>query len=210
MDEEIKEEVLDSPLVVHKKDDASYQETAEPSMQTTHIDEDGDAPTLERHRFKKVKKKKKWPYFLAALVVIVIVVLAVLFARGVIKLPSADSSQTTAKSYTTQEANQFENTITVKGTYIFYEGVEVDGISGLEREIKYQDKGRKFTVQDEHADSNFLNLEVLSLLTDYGMEYEVEHIQSSGLVSKYEVTTAATDTAAETTAAADTTAAPAQ
>ena len=52
--EEIKEENLDSPLVVHKKDDASYQEAnTEVSMQNTHVDEDSDMPTLERHRFKK-------------------------------------------------------------------------------------------------------------------------------------------------------------
>ena len=58
--EEIKEENLDSPLVVHKKDDASYQEAnTEVSMQNTHVDEDSDMPTLERHRFKKEKKKKK-------------------------------------------------------------------------------------------------------------------------------------------------------
>ena len=57
--EEIKEENLDFPLVVHKKDDASYQEAnTEVSMQNTHVDEDSDMPTLERHRFKKEKKKK--------------------------------------------------------------------------------------------------------------------------------------------------------
>ena len=60
MADEIKEEKLDSPLVVHKKGDASYQEEGnEVSMQNTHVDEDSDAPTLERHRFKKEKKKKK-------------------------------------------------------------------------------------------------------------------------------------------------------
>ena len=57
MADEIKEEKLDSPLVVHKKGDASYQEeNNEVSMQNTHVDEDSDAPTLERHRFKKEKK----------------------------------------------------------------------------------------------------------------------------------------------------------
>ena len=50
MADEIKEEKLDSPLVVHKKGDASYQEEGnEVSMQNTHVDEDSDAPTLERH-----------------------------------------------------------------------------------------------------------------------------------------------------------------
>ena len=60
MADEIKEEKLDSPLVVHKKGDASYQEEGnEVSMQNTHVDEDSDAPTLERHRFKKRKEKEK-------------------------------------------------------------------------------------------------------------------------------------------------------
>ena len=64
MADEIKEERLDSPLVVHKKDDASYQETAgEISMSATHTDEEsGDTPTLERQRFKKKKKKSYYSW----------------------------------------------------------------------------------------------------------------------------------------------------
>lgn len=197
MDEEIKEERLDSPLVVHKKDDASYQEESnEVSMQNTHIDEDSDAPTLERHRFKKEKKKKKWPYVLIVILVAAVVVVAVLANNGTIKLPQSKTTTTTEKSYTTEAANPFKDTITIKGTYIFYEGTELDDIGSLEREIKYQDENKTFTVQDEHADSNFLNKEVLPLLTEYKMQYNVTHIQSSGLISKYEATTqAASDTA---------------
>ncbi len=41
----------------------------------------------------------------------------------------------------------------------------------------------------KRADSNFLNKEVLPLLTKYKMKYNVTHIQSSGLISKYEATT---------------------
>ena len=54
MDDEIKEEKLESPLVVHKKDDASYQETArEFDMSSTHTDDEAwDFPTLLRHRFR--------------------------------------------------------------------------------------------------------------------------------------------------------------
>ena len=85
MADEIKEEKLDSPLVVHKKGDASYQEEGnEVSMQNTHVDEDSDAPTLERHRFKKEKKKKKWPYVLAVIVVAAVVVIALLVNNGTI------------------------------------------------------------------------------------------------------------------------------
>ncbi|MGN1329101.1 MAG: hypothetical protein ACI4V4_05345 [Eubacterium sp.] len=195
MEEEIKEEILDSPLVVHKSDDASYQETAsEGGMQTTHIDEDSDVPTLERHRFKKIKKKKKWPYVLIALFVAAVVVIVVLANNGVIKLGADETTTQPKKSYTTQAENPFVDTITVKGTYIFFEGVEVDGIGGLEREIKYLDKGTKFIIQDENADSTFLNFEVLDLLTGYEMDYEITHIVSSGLVSKYETTTAPAST----------------
>ena len=191
MEEEIKEEILDSPLIVHKKTDASYQETAsEVGMQTTHIDEDSsDEPTLERHRFKKKKKKKKWPYVLIALIVIAVAVLAVLFNKGVISLHQKESTTAPRKSYTTQAENKFENTITVKGTYLFFEGQEIDGIGELEREIKYLDKGTKFVVQDENANSDFLNFEVLSLLSKYEMEYDITHIVSSGLTSVYEITT---------------------
>ena len=62
--EEIKEfnkEVLgklDSPLVVHIKGDASYEEdTSAFEMNETHTDE--ERPTLMRHRFRKEKKSKK-------------------------------------------------------------------------------------------------------------------------------------------------------
>lgn len=197
MADEIKEEKLDSPLVVHKKGDASYQEEGnEVSMQNTHVDEDSDAPTLERHRFKKEKKKKKWPYVLAVIVVAAVVVIAVLVNNGTINLSKKETTSDSTKSYTTDVVNPFKDTITVKGTYIFYEGTELDDISFLEREIKYQDADKTFTVQDEHADSNFLNKEVLPLLTKYKMKYNVTHIQSSGLISKYEATTqAVSDTA---------------
>lgn len=210
MEEEIKEEKLDSPLVVHKKSDASYQEAqTEVEMQTTHIDEDSDAPTLERHRFKKVKKKKKWPYVLVVLVVALIVVLAVMFNNGTIKLPQHQTTSETKKSYTTEVPNSFADTITVKGTYLFYEGNELDDIGALEREIKYQDENKTFTVQDEHADSNFLNKEVLPLLTKYNMKYNVTYIESSGLISKYETTSVPEVTeAAPTEAPAVTEAAP--
>lgn len=192
MADEIKEEKLDSPLVVHKKGDASYQEEGnEVSMQNTHVDEDSDAPTLERHRFKKEKKKKKkkWPYMLAVIVVAAVVVIALLVNNGTINLSKKETTSASTKSYTTDVVNPFKDTITIKGTYIFYEGTELDDIGSLEREIKYQDADKTFTVQDEHADSNFLNKEVLPLLTKYKMKYNVTHIQSSGLISKYEATT---------------------
>lgn len=188
MDEEIREEKLDSPLVVHKKSDASYQETAaEVTMSATHTDDDSsDAPTLERHRFRKDKKKKKWPYGFLVLVAIAMVVLCALFYSDVIPLREKETTTTTTRSYTTQPVNEFEGIITVKGTYIFFEGEELDGIQELVKEIKYLDEGTKFVIQDENADSNFLNYEVLSNLSLYNIDYEITHIVSSGLKSKYE------------------------
>lgn len=188
MEEEIKEERLDSPLVVHKKSDASYQETAtEVTMNATHTDDEtSDMPTLERHRFRKEKKKKKWPYVLIVLIAIVMAVLCALIYSDVIPVREKETTTQTTRSYTTQKTNEFKGIITVKGTYIFFEGTEVDGIKGLEKEIKYLDNGTKFEIQDENADSNFLNYEVLSLLSKYNFDYEITHIVSSGLKSKYE------------------------
>jgi uncharacterized protein (UPF0333 family) len=209
MEEEIKERQLDSPLVVHKKDDASFQETAsEVAMSSTHTDEEtGDAPTLERHRFKKKKKKKKAPYILLLLIAIVVAVVCALAYNGVIPFSSEETTTVpTSKSYVTQAENDFEGIITVKGTYIFFEGKEVDGIQGLEKEVKYLDKGTKFTIQDENADSDFLNFDVLSILSKYGIDYDITHIVSSGLISQYETTATTTaSTTASTTKAESTT-----
>ena len=193
MADEIKEERLDSPLVVHKKDDASYQETAgEISMSATHTDEEsGDTPTLERHRFRKKKKKKKAPYIILVLVAVAAAVICALIYNGIIPVTPNETTTTTRKSYTTQQENKFEGIITVKGTYIFFEGEEVDGIKGLEDEVKYLDEGTSFVVQDENAESNFFNFEVLDVLTRYNIKFEVNHSVSSGLISKNEATSAA-------------------
>lgn len=206
MEEEIKEERLDSPLIVHKKGDASYQETAnEVTMSATHTDEESsDAPTLERHRFRKEKKKKKYPYILLGLFAVAAAVICALVYNGVIPVGEKETTTQTTRSYTTQQQNEFKGIITVKGTYIFFEGKEVNGIQELEKEIKYLDEGTKFVIQDENADSNFLNFEVLSLLSQYKIDYDITHVVSSGLESKYENMTTTTTT---TTKKADTTAA---
>lgn len=197
------EEILDSPLVVHKESDASYQETAsEMTMNSTHSEEEEDSlPTLERHRFKKKKKNKGPLWVVIAVIAVVAAVLLAVNYSGILNDDKDATEPTTKKSYTTQQANKFEGIITVKGTYIFVEGKEVDGISGLEREIKYLDAGTKFIIQDENADSNLLNQQdgILSTLSKYNIEYEITHIVSSGLMSKYE-TTAAASTASTTAA----------
>lgn len=193
MKDELMEEKLDNPLVVHKESDASYQEMAsEVSMSNTHTDEDVDAPTLERHRFKKEKKRKKWPWVLIILVAAAIVVFVVLHNKGYFDKAPQTTESTTRKSYTTQEENKFEGIITVKGTYIFFEGEEVDGIRGLERKVKYLDAGTSFVVQDEKADSSFLNDDVIPILEKYDIKYTTKYIVSSGLIAKNEKTTQST------------------
>ena len=87
--------------------------------------------------------------------------------------------------------NPYEGIITVKGTYIFFEGEEVDGIEGLESEVRYLDSGASFVIQDEDADSTFLYEEVLPLLQQYGIQTEVRYVVSSGLTSRYETTSGA-------------------
>ncbi|MCC8072974.1 MAG: hypothetical protein LIO62_02465 [Clostridiales bacterium] len=208
MDEEIIEETLDSPLVVHKKSDASYQETAgDLTMNSTHSDDSSDEPTLERHRFKKEKKNNSWKWVLFAFIAIAVAVTIALYQSGKINFGEKESTTTTKKSYTTQAANEFEGIITIKGTYIFFEGEELDDISQLERKIKYLSEGTSFVIQDESADSNFLNYEVLSLLSEYNISYEIMHIVSSGLVSKYEnITTTTTTTTTKKSSDSKTTA----
>lgn len=185
MSAEFEEEKLDSPLIVHKVTDASYIDTAaKVDVEYTH-GEDGNA-TLERHRYKKVKKKKKWPYFLMLAVIIVAVACAFYF-RGT-KDPAENNTTvpTTDNNVTINVEDRFDNVITVKGTYVFFEGEEVEGLNGLEKEIKYLDKDTVLTVQDESADQMFLGDEILPLLDSYGFKYETKFIISSGLKSQYE------------------------
>lgn len=183
------DEKLDSPLVVHKETDASYEENnAELDVNITHIDE--DTATLERHRFKKVKKKSKAPYFIC-IVLIIAAVLAGLYFGGVIP-DLFDKNDTTTpsieKSESTTEENRFKGIITVKGTYLFFEGREINGTEELISEIKYADENTSFVIQDENADSTFLNDEILPVLTSYNIQYEVKYIVSSGLMSAKETT----------------------
>ena len=185
MSAEFEEEKLDSPLIVHKVTDASYIDTAvKVDVEYTH-GEDGNA-TLERHRFKKVKKKKKWPYFIMFAVVIVAVAVAFYFNGTKEPVDNNTTKPTEDSSITINIEDRFNNVITVKGTYIFFEGEEVEGLNGLEKEIKYLDKSTALTVQDESADQLFLAEEVLPLLDRYGLKYETKFIISSGLKSQYE------------------------
>lgn len=197
MSNEYNDEHLDSPLVVHKVTDASYRETENiVDVNITHIEE--ETATLERHRFKKEKKSSKWPVVITFLVV-VIAVFCYLYFSGTIGNFAGNETTTApvSENYTLPE-NLYEGIITVKGTYIFFEGEEVDGIEGLTREIRYLDAGTQFVVQDDDADDTFLNEEVLPLLSDYGINVtEIRPVMSSGLTSKYETTAQSDTTAAQ-------------
>lgn len=188
--------VLCSPLIVHKEGDASYQpDTVEDGMTATHTEDELEAPTIERHRFRKKKKNHKGAYVLILLLVAAVAVCAALYFTGTYDFglkPKETTTQAAKATDTTQETTNYDHVITVKGTYLFYEGQEVDGVEGLIAAIKYEPAGSTFTVQDENANSNFLNNNVLSTLSLYKMNYNITHIVSSGLTSKYETTKATT------------------
>ncbi len=181
-----RDEKLDNPLVVHKESDASYQ-APEDTSATENISIDDEEFTFERHRFRKEKKKRHPVIYIIIAVVVVVAIIVGLYYGGAFSGDKEESVETTTKeSETTTEGNKFEGIITVKDTYIFFEGEEVDGINGLEKCIKYMDKGTHFIVQDESADPDFLNGEVVDLLQSYDIDYEITYIVSSGLVSQYE------------------------
>ncbi len=188
--------VLCSPLIVHKEGDASYQpDTVEDGMTATHTEDELEAPTIERHRFRRKKKSHRGAYVLILLLVAAVAVCAALYFTGTYDFGIKSKETTTraaATSDTTQETTNYDHVITVKGTYLFYEGQEVDGVEGLIAAIKYEPEGSTFTVQDENANSNFLNNNVLSTLSLYKMNYNITHIVSSGLTAKSETTKATT------------------
>lgn len=180
-------EHLDSPLVVHKVTDASYHEiSSEVDVDATHVEE--ETATLERHRFRKEKKSSKLPVIITFIVILVAVFCYLYFSGSLAGIGLGTAVTTTeaeTDSYTVEE-NPYEGIITVKGTYIFFEGTEINGIEGLQREVRYLDSGTSFVVQDENADATFLYEEILPLLEEYDIEYEVKYIVSSGLTSQYE------------------------
>lgn len=187
-------EKLDSPLVVHKKTDASYAESvSDYTMEETHIEE--EQPTLERHRFKKDNKKgSKKPLVVAIIILVLVVVFGALYLTGNISFKKASDykkpvTSTTQTTTSLQEA--YKNTIVVKDTYIFVDGVEVDGIEGLQDALKYEDQSTtRYTIIDEDADSIFLNDNVLPILQSmkfYDKRTKITHKESTGLMAKEEI-----------------------
>lgn len=187
-------EKLDSPLVVHKKTDASYDESvSDYTMEETHIEE--EQPTLERHRFKKDNKNgSKKPLVVAIIILVLVVVFGALYLTGNISLKKTSDYKkpvTTTTQTTTSLQEAYKNTIVVKGTYIFVDGVEVDGIEGLQDALKYEDQSTtRYTIIDEDADSIFLNDNVLPILQSmkfYDKNTKITHKESTGLMSKEEI-----------------------
>ena len=195
---------LDNPLVVHKKGDASYSDVSTANtMNETHSDE--DTPTLERHRFRKEQKSHTKSIVLLFIIVIIAAAFAGLYFTGNITFGTKES--TTKKAATTEATTtleeKYKGTIVVKDTYIFVDGKEVDGIEGLQKAIEYETPSTTaYKIIDEGANSDFLNNDVLDLLTQlkfYGEDTVIEHIVSTGLIAAAETTTLPPETTTTTT-----------
>lgn len=193
---------LDNPLVVHKKSDASYDENAPAfEMSETHTDE--ARPTLMRHRFKKEKKSRSGYIFILVIIAILAVVFAALYYTGNITFNEKETSSTTETTTqtTTSITDLYEGTIVVKDMYIFVNGIEVDGIEGLQNALEYEDKSTTaFTIIDENANSDYLNFEILPILEQLGFydeRTEITHKASTGLIAQAEKTTALPETESE-------------
>lgn len=190
---------LEPPLVVHKKSDTSYDNNNNSvlEMNDTHIDD--NKPTLTRHRFKKDDKKKgKGVVVVIFIAVVVVAVFAALYFTGNIPLNNSKSnsqSSSQTSETTTSLQQKYAGTIVVKGMYIFVDGTEVDGIQGLTESLKYLDKSTtayKIIIEgtQNSYESSYYNSDILGCLTQlgfYGDDTKVEHVDSTGLMSKDEI-----------------------
>lgn len=196
---DIVEEALDAPLVVHKKSDASYQDgVTNVDMNETHIT--NDKPTLERHRFKKdPNQKSNKPILIVVIIIVLAVAFGVLYLTGNISFDN--KKETTVKQTTTETTTSIEEayagTIVVKGMYIFVDGVEVDGIEGMQDALRYTDKSTTaYQIIDEDANSDLLNNGVLPTLMEIGFydeNTEIIHKGYTGLMAAEETTITTTE-----------------
>ena len=196
---DIVEEALDAPLVVHKKNDASYQDgVTNVDMNETHIT--NDKPTLERHRFKKdPNQKSNKPILIVVFIIVLAVAFGVLYLTGNISFDN--QKETTVKQTTTETTTSIEEayagTIVVKGMYIFVDGVEVDGIEGMQDALRYTDKSTTaYQIIDEDANSDLLNNGVLPTLMEIGFydeKTEIIHKGYTGLMAAEETTITTTE-----------------
>lgn len=196
---------LDNPLVVHKKSDSSYEEdTSAFEMNQTHNDE--ERPTLERHRFRKEPKKRGSNL---AVVLFLLIVAAGVFAglyytghTPFNRQEKTSETVTVTEEETTNLTDKYVGKIVVKDTYIFVDGVEVEGIQGLQEALKYVTPSpTAYEIVIEHANSEFLNDNVYNILTDLGFFSDktvVTHIDKTGLMSAEEIAAEEAATAKET------------
>ncbi len=201
MSEDFEVEKLDAPLVVHKPSDASYKKAESPEVTMNDTRVEDNAPTLKRHRFQKTESEKANKSFVFFLAIIVIAVgIGILYATG--GLNFSKSEVTTTAPSTTEEVTSIEEvydgTIVIKNRFIFVDGYEVDGIKGLQNELKYVDKSTTaYIIIDEGADASYLNDEILPVLMNlgfYGEDTEITHKESTGLIAYDETTTTTTTT----------------
>lgn len=196
---------LDSPLVVHKKGDASYEEsTAAFEMNETHT---GEArPTLTRHRFKKEKKSRSGLYTVLIILVVLAVAFAALYFTGNIKFEKNTTTAQTTEEQITEEPTTtlqdlYKGKIVVKDMYIFVDGEEVDGIAGLQDALAYETPSpTAYEIIDEHANADYLNFEILPIMQKLGF-YDsstvITHIAKTGLIAYAETTTLPPETTTE-------------
>lgn len=195
---------LESPLIVHKKSDASYEDTASSQeMSETHTEE--ERPNLTRHRFKKDKKKKNHWVLPIVIIVAAAAVFTGLYFSGILspqkqEKTTADTSNTSVETTTTLQ-QAYEGKIVIKNTYIFVDGIEVNGIEGLQNALKYVDPSpTAYEIVKEDANADFLNNDVLPLMLDMGFYDEstvISTIASTGLIAQEETTAPPTEPPAE-------------
>ena len=172
-------------------------------MNETHIT--NDKPTLERHRFKKnPNQKSNKPILIVILIIVLAVAFGVLYLTGNISFDN--KKETTVKQTTTETTTSIEEayagTIVVKGMYIFVDGIEVDGIEGMQDALRYTDKSTTaYQIIDEDANSDLLNNGVLPTLMEIGFydeNTEIIHKGYTGLMAAEETTITTTESVSYT------------
>lgn len=206
-------EHLDNPLVVHNKNDASYQNSNEIEMNETLVIEETN--TLKRHRFRKDKSKNKNNSGIIFLIIILVLVVAfcVLYFTGNFSFNNKNDEElnkqtTTQVESTTSFEQAYKGTIVIKDTYIFVDGYEVNGIEGMQDAISFLEPSTTaFVIINDGANDTFLNNEILPVLMKLGFydeKTDIKHSSEPELVPSELVTTAKENTSeAETVASAE-------
>lgn len=206
-------EHLDNPLVVHNKNDASYQNSNEIEMNETLVIEETN--TLKRHRFRKDKSKNKNNSGIIFLIIILVLVVAfcVLYFTGNFSFNNKNDEElnkqtTTQVESTTSFEQAYKGTIVIKDTYIFVDGYEVNGIEGMQDAISFLEPSTTaFVIINDGANDTFLNNEILPVLMKLGFydeKTDIKHSSEPELVPSALAGTANENTSeAETVASAE-------